>query len=507
MTTTKNIDEKASGLVTKNSNILLIDLNNEAPFPTLAIGYLITPLKAAGYHVDVFSPLAYASKLLPRDVQETWKNYAAQRIRHAASPMIEWANGLIYDTVAKYRFRATKQFKQAVDKTIIKDKVDAILISAYLQYREMTEVICARAKQQGIPVLLGGPFFNVKNVSEQWLNIDGVTAIFGGEPEFVLTDLVDDLLNERDLSLHHGIFTRANFSYAQAAPPLAMTNELPIPDLDFFKWDNHPHRIVPLMTGRGCGWGKCLFCSDVTTSSTRGYRSRPTEAVLQEIQTQANRYNCKNFVFFDSKLNSDLEMWYTLIDKMQDVVSGATWVATVHVDGKGENGLDRDTLQRAFDSGLRRIGFGLETGSQKLNNRMLKGTKVERMGQFIKDASDIGISIRSSMMLGYPGETHEDIEQTIAFITEHFEYLDRLHLSKFKAIPSTAFETRYNKKPSKYPSISNMTWDNTFARADYKFTPPRKNQYRKAKRELIRLIHEINKKPLLDSAQQFNGIM
>ena len=51
-------------------NILLVDLNNEAPFPTLANGYLSTPLKAAGYNVDVFAPLAYVNKILPRDVQK-----------------------------------------------------------------------------------------------------------------------------------------------------------------------------------------------------------------------------------------------------------------------------------------------------------------------------------------------------------------------------------------------------------------------------------------------------
>lgn len=457
--------------------------------------------------MDVFAPLAYVNKILPRDVQETWKNYAVQRIRFAAHPLIEWANGLIYDTVSKYRFRPTKEFKQAVDANIVKGKVDAVLVSTYLQYRDMAAVICARAKEQGIPVLLGGPFFNVKDVTEQWLDIEGVTAIFGGEPEFVLSQLVDDMLHNRDLSLHLGIFSKANFSYAKAAPPLAMTKELPVPDLGFFKWDNHPHRIIPLMTGRGCGWGKCVFCSDVTTASTRTYRSRPLEAVLDELRLQSTRYDCKNFIFFDSKMNSDLEMWNAVIDNMQNVVEGATWVATVHVDGKDENGLDRETLQRAHDAGLRRMGFGLETDSQKLNNRMLKGTRVERMGEFMKNASEIGISLRASVILGYAGETHEDVEQTINFITEPFDHLDRLHLAKFKAIPSTPFETRYKKKPFKYPSISHLQWNNTFARADYKFTPPEKKKYRQAKRELIRLIHEVNKKPLMDSAQQFNGIM
>ena len=491
----------------KGKRLILIDLNNEAPFPTLAIGYLSTPLKQAGYQVDVFSPLAYSNKILPRDVQEDWKNYAVQRIRFAAHPVIDWASNLIYRLVSKFRFRPTKTFKLEVNKVVKSGHAQAILISSYLQYFQMAEYICKVAKREGIPVLMGGPFFNVKAVTQEWLNIEGVTAIFGGEPEFVLHKLVDDLIHQRDLSLYPGIFTRQNHQVSQAAPPLDLSRDLPVPDLSYFAWQNHPTRIVPLMTGRGCGWGKCLFCSDVTTASTRTYRSRSIQSVLNEIKTQSQRHNAKDFVFFDSKLNSDLEMWNALINHMQSIVSEATWVATVHVGNESPNGLDKATLQKAFNAGLRRMGFGLETGSQQLNNRMLKGTNVDEMSRFVKDASGVGISLRASVMMGYPGETYEDIEATIDFIRRHEACLDRLHLAKFKAIPSTPFESRYKDKPEKYPTLSHLEWNYTYARADYKFTPSAKGKYRAAKRQLIKLIHQVNKKPILDSAQQFNGVM
>ena len=40
---------------------------------------------------------------------------------------------------------------------------------------------------------------------------------------------------------------------------------------------------------------------------------------------------------------------------------------------------------------------------------MAKGTDLERTSQFIQDAHAVGLSIRTTAMLGYPGEAHADV--------------------------------------------------------------------------------------------------
>jgi anaerobic magnesium-protoporphyrin IX monomethyl ester cyclase len=142
-------------------NILIVDLNNEAPFPTLAVGYRTTPLKKAGYNIEVYSPLAFGVSPLTREVEETLLNYLAVRIRLATHPLIEWTNDLLYNIYTKVRFRPTRPF---VDKTkeVIKAKShDLILVSAYLQYDRLFKVIAAQAKSAGIPLLLGGSIFQL----------------------------------------------------------------------------------------------------------------------------------------------------------------------------------------------------------------------------------------------------------------------------------------------------------------------------------------------------------
>jgi radical SAM superfamily enzyme YgiQ (UPF0313 family) len=95
-------------------------------------------------------------------------------------------------------------------------------------------------------------------------------------------------------------------STSTTAPPLADLSRLPVPDFADFPWHLYRTPVVPVMTGRGCSWGRCLFCSDVETVNGRTFRSRPVEAVLDEISQQSARHAAKQVAFLDIKLNGDL---------------------------------------------------------------------------------------------------------------------------------------------------------------------------------------------------------
>lgn len=95
--------------IVTQGRLLLVDLNNEAPYPTMTIGCLVAALKQGGYEADVFSPLVHGIKPLARDLQETFSDYAVARIVFSGNRVLHWANELIYDTYHRIRFRATQQ--------------------------------------------------------------------------------------------------------------------------------------------------------------------------------------------------------------------------------------------------------------------------------------------------------------------------------------------------------------------------------------------------------------
>ncbi|WP_040839091.1 B12-binding domain-containing radical SAM protein [Thiothrix nivea] len=486
--------------------ILIVDLNNFARYPTLAIGYLVAPLRAAGFQVEVLSPLAHGAPAMTHEQQETWLEHAKRRLYFSTHPLMQRLHEPLRAAYARRSFRAHPPTLAMLEQRLQHNPPDIILLSAYLEHLPTVTWIGQQASQRGVPVLLGGPAFTHPQTIQAWRQLEGISAIFAGEADFVITELVKAILEGQDLQAWAGVSSSSSENL-DAAPPLQGLERLPMPDFSDFPWERYPHRIIPVMTGRGCSWNVCTFCSDVITSNGRTFRSRPLAKILDELRQQAERYQARDFIFLDLKLNSDLEVWHGLIDNIQQTVPGARWIATVHVDGKGENGLDAATLQAAKMSGLTRISFGLETGSQPLARRMGKGTRVERNAQFIQDAHRAGLSVRCSMMLGYPGETADDLRATLEFLQTHQAQLDRIRPARFKAIPGTRFERLYHNRPSRFAGIDVQGWNYRLARADYRNRNTRCPVYRKVKRDILSTIHAINSQPLRDDARQFDGLM
>jgi radical SAM superfamily enzyme YgiQ (UPF0313 family) len=491
------------------SRVLIVDLNNFARYPTLAIAYLVTPLRAAGFTVDVLSPLNIGAPPATHEKAENWQEHLLRRVNHATHPVMQSLHEHLRKAHERWQARPHKPTLSAVEQQLKETRPDIILLSAYLNHYPAVRAIAARAKAMNIPVLLGGPAFTSQQTIDEWIDLKGVSAIFAGEADTVICDLVADTIAGTAPAARAGLFVRTadNKATGTVAAPLQDLDTLPVPDFSDFPWQAYPHRIIPILTGRGCGWGVCTFCSDVITANGRGFRSRSLDNVLTEMRHQIERYDSKDFIFLDLKLNSDLAVWYRLIENFQRIAPGGRWIATVHVDGKGENGLDYETLKRAADSGLTRISFGMETASPSLIKRMAKGTRVERNQQFIEDAWRAGLSVRCSMMLGYPGETEDDLVLTRDFLDHNRQHFDRIRPARFKAIPGTPFETHFNKPSTRVPGVATIQWDHRYARAAYRYTTAAETGYRQVKREILQIIHQINREPLRDGAVQFDGLM
>jgi anaerobic magnesium-protoporphyrin IX monomethyl ester cyclase len=283
-------------------------------------------------------------------------------------------------------------------------------------------------------------------------------------------------------------------------------DDVPMADFTDFPWDRYRVRIIPMMAGRGCQWDRCLFCSDVVTVNGRTFRTRSIENVLLEMQEQARRHSTTSFLFHDLKLNSYPDMIRGIGSEVQHYVYGAEWIGTVHVDLRKDNGISRHDLFAAVSGGMRRINFGLETGSQSLIDRMDKGTSVERNSEFIHDAFEAGLSIRCSMFKGFPGETVEDMEKTAAFLAAHAPYLDRIRFSDFSLLADTPIYKMVDEnKAAKGFELTKRI--HSKARAEYIYRRTDHRAYSRELRKVLRTVHEINRRPIRPAARQFDGVM
>lgn len=485
--------------------MLIVDLNNFASFPTLAVGILIANLRRQGFRVRLISPLAHDVPATERERAETLVDHFARRVHLSTSPVMRRLRDGAREARAWWTGRPHPRVL-AETELALRETPDVLLLSAYLQHGRTVHALGELSRRHGVPLVLGGPMFNLPEVAETWRTVPGLTAIVGGESDLIAGDIVRAVCERADLLQIPGI-TLPDGRRSPPAPPLRPLDATPIPDFRDFPWGRYRVRIIPLMASRGCQWSQCSFCSDVVSVSGREFRNRSVSHVLDEMREQAARHDTRNFLFLDLKLNSNPNLFRGVIENVQTHVPGAEWIGTVHVDQRRDNGLSRADLSAAVAAGMRRVSFGLESGSQRLLDAMRKGSTVEGNAAFIRTAHEAGLSIRCTMFKGYPGETADDLERTAEFLERHTPYLDRVRFNEFSIPLGTPIYEAVTRDPAAYPNLRLLGLDRHPERARYISRDGHSAAYRRAKARVLRAVYEINRRPLRATARAFDGLM
>ncbi|HSH05778.1 MAG TPA: radical SAM protein [Anaerolineae bacterium] len=491
-----------------SGRVLIIDLNNFGHYPTLSVGYLTAILRQEGYEVELLSPLAQGLAGVTREPEvKPWSGIDHYVRYYTATSSSAWLRRLyqrIVDYMRSPLSRNMDEMGESVAGALRQGKYDAVLVSTYLIYRPLCKLIGEACQAQNIPLLIGGAYFSQPEVVDNWVHMSGVTGLVSGEVEPQIPAIMDCLISGGDLTQFTGLWTSKGGAFA---PPLVDLDQVPFPDFTDFPWEQYKNRIVPVLTGRGCGWGVCTFCSDVVSTAGRSFRSRSVDNVWAEIEQQAERHQADLFVFTDLKLNSNPEMWTGLIERFQKHMPGSRWISSVHVGRREAETLSAEQLRAAHEAGLVRITTGLESGSQNILNSMRKGTDLGLTSRFLKAADGAGISVRTTMIMGYPGETAEDLAETIDFVAEHAQYIERIALNRFQLMTGTPIHRDLSQNSNKYEDIYSVEANHALAQLGHQSSQHAQRDYRGEVWRLIQLVQKINRRPLKPVAQPFLGVM
>ena len=183
-------------------------------------------------------------------------------------------------------------------------------------------------------------------------------------------------------------------------------------DLDVTRY-NVPFLLNPyvsLYTTRGCP-AQCTFCLWPQTLSGHPWRKRSTDDVAAEMAKVKEYWpEVKEFFFDDDTFNIQKARTIELCEKLKPLK--LTWSCTSRVT------TDFETLKAMKEAGCRLLIVGYESGDQQILKNIKKGATVERARQFTKDCHKLGLVIHGDFIMGLPGETHETINNTIAFAKE-----------------------------------------------------------------------------------------
>jgi hopanoid biosynthesis associated radical SAM protein HpnJ len=168
--------------------------------------------------------------------------------------------------------------------------------------------------------------------------------------------------------------------------------------------------FVSLYTTRGCP-AQCTFCLWPQTTSGHAWRKRSTDDVAREM-ARAKEYWpwVKEFFFDDDTFNIQKARTVELCAKLKPL--NLTWSCTSRVT------TDYETLKAMKEAGCRLLIVGYESGDQQILKNIKKGATLERARQFTKDCHKLGLVVHGDFIMGLPGETHDTINNTIAFAKE-----------------------------------------------------------------------------------------
>ncbi len=259
-----------------------------------------------------------------------------------------------------------------------------------------------------IKVIAGNchPTFRPEEVMQN-PNIDFVVR---GEGEIPLLRLAKELKKDSPKwETVPGIYYRDRDGRLRNNPGVGLlTNldELPFPARDLvLNCDYDMYRVHCLLTARGCPYS-CSFCADRALWGGK-IRRRSVGNVMEELKLLEKTYKINLLDFVDGTFTYDRKYLQTFCKAMIDQKSSIKWRCTARYDNIDEDLLE--LMKRANCSGLY---FGLESGSDRVLKAINKKTTVEQIIRVSEMVYNSGISSVTAILMGLPGETKEDMEET-----------------------------------------------------------------------------------------------
>lgn len=180
----------------------------------------------------------------------------------------------------------------------------------------------------------------------------------------------------------------------------------------FFAAGEYPE--VQMFTGRGC-MARCSFCVYPQTMHGHGYRMRSPENVVAELEYIAKTFpDVKEIVFEDDTFTMKKDRVLEICKQMTEkgLNKRFRWLCNARVN------LDLETMKAMKSAGCHLIIPGIESGSQQILDNIKKGTKLEQIHAYVKNAKKAGLQIHACYMVGNKGETKETMHETLRLALE-----------------------------------------------------------------------------------------
>jgi len=307
----------------------------------------------------------------------------------------------------------------AILQRLVRLKPDIIGISVLAPAFGWVRHLCLeiRLRLPSVKIVLGNSFAAL--FSQNILQDKLADAVVQGEGEETFDEYIKAIASKQDLREVAGLSFRQEGRIVRnkPRPVIADLDSLPRPAWDLI--DLRRYSRIPMLAlygpvlmvqgSRGCSYN-CFYCSQ--DADFKKMRKRSITGIVNELEFLYERYKVRNYIFLDAYFPFSLSSGFEFCDELikRGLHKKIRWLTETKVDL-----VNRDLLKRMKEAGLYLIMYGFETGSERILRMINKHTTLERAYCVMRDTRDIGIRSLGLFMLGFPGETEEECQQTIVF--------------------------------------------------------------------------------------------
>jgi radical SAM superfamily enzyme YgiQ (UPF0313 family) len=324
---------------------------------------------------------------------------------------------------------------------------DVVGITVHSVVFEEAINICrgSKAVNPNIITVMGGahPTTSPETVMEN----QDIDYVFRGESELSFPKFLDQLEGERDFSGVMGLVYRKNRALIKNDMERESDlDSIKLPDYEALQLDEHIKRgyfyggaygrTAPIWVTRGCPY-QCQYCSAPLING-RKVRVHSVSYMVNLINYLRVRFSIEQFTIIDDNFTFYLDYAKEFCRKIIELKEKGLLDNNIRFttpNGIRMERIDDELLHLMRQAGWHEVGIAPESGSLKTLKRMKKHINLDKVPGIVDRIKAAGLSVRGFFILGYPGETKEDIKATIALIRKC--RFDGILMGRFVPIPGT----------------------------------------------------------------------
>jgi radical SAM superfamily enzyme YgiQ (UPF0313 family) len=398
--------------------------NTSPPVSGLPLGilYIAAALRTAGHQVQLYDAIVDAD-------EKRW--------------------GTVCED-GKYQMGATQE---EIGRLVAEAAPDVVGISN--QYTSQVDNAIQTAQtvkevNRAITVVVGGPHASVMP-SSFFENPDIVDFAVIGEGEDTMVDLLDNLGSGKDVTPLKGIAYLKDGQLAIKKKNKFITDldRIQLPAYDLLDMERYfyfnekgkdgresyrypgSHRSVSMITSRGCPFN-CIFCS-IHLSMGRQFRAHTVTYVLDHIRQIRKNYDIRHIHFEDDNFTLDMDRFNAILDGLITDRFPITWDTP---NGVRADYLNQAILEKCKASGCTYLRIGVESANETVSKEIVrKHLDLKTVVDVAKRCQKTGIDLEAFYMIGLPGETTSQMNETIDFAILHERSLGLTPYGMFTATP------------------------------------------------------------------------